>query len=104
MQTPETIFANMLVALTERHANRDLYDVHFFFRKHWEINEPLILERTGKTKKDLFRVILEKLRGFGPRYALLDGLGEVLDSKQKAFVKEKLIQELIGILEFQLSS
>jgi hypothetical protein len=61
------------------------------------------LERTGKTKKELFRAILEKLRGFGPRYAVLDGLGEVLDPNQKAFVKEKLIRELIGILEFQLA-
>lgn len=103
VQTKDTIFANKLVALTERNTNRDIYDVYFFFKNRWEINEKIILERTGKTKKELFGIIVEKLKNLWNNYKILDGSGEVLDSKQKAFVKEKLVKELIGVLEFQVS-
>ncbi len=44
--TPDCIFANKLVALSERFVNRDLYDVYFFFHEHFPINEALIIERT----------------------------------------------------------
>ncbi|MEI7562727.1 MAG: nucleotidyl transferase AbiEii/AbiGii toxin family protein [bacterium] len=44
--TPDCIFANKLVALSERFVNRDLYDVYFFFREKFPINEALITERT----------------------------------------------------------
>jgi len=44
--TPDGIFANKLVALSERFVNRDLYDIYFFFREKFPINEALITERT----------------------------------------------------------
>jgi len=44
--TKDCIFANKLVALSERFANRDLYDIYFFFRENFPINELLITERT----------------------------------------------------------
>jgi len=44
--TPDCIFANKLVALSERSIPRDLYDVYFFFRENFPINESLIVERT----------------------------------------------------------
>jgi predicted nucleotidyltransferase component of viral defense system len=49
-QDRSTIFANKLVALTDRNVvvNRDIYDIYFFFRNIFPINEALILERTGK--------------------------------------------------------
>lgn len=103
VQTNDTIFANKLVALTERNTTRDIYDIYFFFKNNWSINEKIIIERTGKTKKQLFELILVKLKNLWTNYKILDWLGEVLDSKQKAFVKEKLLKELISILEFQLS-
>jgi hypothetical protein len=34
------------VALLERNANRDIYDVWFFFKNNFEINDDLIFERT----------------------------------------------------------
>lgn len=43
--TPDCIFANKLVAFSERFANRDLYDVYFFFTKKFPIKEQLIIER-----------------------------------------------------------
>ena len=53
-QTVETMFANKLVALTDRYkktktiAGRDLYDIHHFFIKGYNYNEAVIKERTGK--------------------------------------------------------
>jgi predicted nucleotidyltransferase component of viral defense system len=48
VQTKDTIFANKLVALTDRKslANRDIYDIYFFFKNSFDINEDLIFERT----------------------------------------------------------
>ena len=44
--TPDCIFTNKIIALSERFYNRDLYDVYFFFREKFSLNEDLIKERT----------------------------------------------------------
>ncbi|NCO31503.1 nucleotidyl transferase AbiEii/AbiGii toxin family protein [bacterium] len=46
VQDKSTIFANKLVALIERHTNRDIYDVYFMFTNIFSINEKIIIERT----------------------------------------------------------
>ena len=102
VQLVDTIFANKLVALTERNTNRDIYDVYFFFKNNWSINDKIIFERTWKTKKELFQVILEKLENLPDNYKILDWLWEVLNEKQKSFVRNKLIKDLIWIIEFGL--
>jgi len=102
VQDRATIFANKLVALTERNTNRDIYDVYFMFQKLFSVNEELIRERTWKSPQELYSVILEKLRKLPQSYKILDGLWEVLTEKQKSFVKTKLISELIGILEMKI--
>lgn len=102
VQKKSTIFANKLVALMERNTNRDIYDVWFFMKNRWEINEEIIFERTNKTKKELFEDIIKKLSHLWENYKILDGLWDVLNPKQKAFVKEKLIQELVWKIQFEL--
>lgn len=107
-QDKSTIFANKLVALIERFANRDIYDVYFFIKNNFDINEEVILERTGKTKKELFIEIVKKLKNISKNtiwwYKILDWLWEVLkDEKHKSFVKNKLVIELIWLLEFKLN-
>ncbi len=102
-QDKETIFANKLVALTERNTNRDIYDVYFFFKNNFWINEDIIFERTWKSKKKLFTEILKKLKNLWENYKILDWLWEVLqDEKHKNFVKTKLVKELIWILSFKV--
>ena len=108
VQDKATIFANKLVALIERLANRDIYDVYFFIKNSFDINEQIILERTWKTKKELFTEIIKKLKKLWKNtswwYKILDWLWEVLkDEKHKSFVKNKLVKELIGLLEFKIS-
>lgn len=101
VQDKATIFANKLVALTERNTNRDIYDVWFFFKNSFEINEDIILERTGKTLNHFLETVIEKIQSLPKNYNILDGLGEVLNEKQKFFVKNKLIWELLWYLEFK---
>jgi predicted nucleotidyltransferase component of viral defense system len=100
VQDKATIFANKLVALTERSTNRDIYDVWFFFQNMFPISEAVIQERTGKTTREFLKTVEQKLQKLPKNYNILDGLGEVLTEKQKYFVKEKLISELMGIVSF----
>ena len=102
VQDKSTIFANKLVALTERFTNRDIYDVYFFFQKMFDINEEIIIERTWNTKKELFIIIRDKLKVLPENYKILDWLGELLDEKQKSFVKNKLLKELLWIIEMKI--
>jgi len=102
-QDKPTIFANKLVALTERNTTRDIYDVYFFFKNSFEINDKLIIERTKKTRKELFTQIISKLKNLWETYKILNWLWEVLrDEKHKAFVKNKLVKELIWVLQFKV--
>lgn len=103
VQDKPTIFANKLVALIERHTNRDIYDVYFFFQNMFDINEKLIIERTWNNTKELFQKIKNKLEKLPKNYRILDWLGEVLDEKQKSFVKEKLIKELLWIIDMKIN-
>ena len=102
VQDKWTLFANKLVALTERHTNRDIYDISFFFKNSFPINEAIIQERTWGDLNNLLQKIIVKLEKFPKEYKILDGLWEVLDQEQKKLVKNDLISNLIGIIQMRL--
>ena len=102
VQDKGSIFANKLVALTERNTNRDIYDVNFFFEKGFDINDDIIIERTWKSKKELFKKIIDKLEKLWKNYKILDWLWDVLNEKQKQYIKVNLILDLINKLKFNL--
>jgi len=83
VQDKATIFANKLVALTQRSTNRDIYDVYFFFQQWFDINTHCIVERTGWSLHDLYQQIIIKLQKLPAEYKILDGLWEVLNPIQK---------------------
>lgn len=64
-QTVETMFANKLVALTDRYkktktiAGRDLYDIHHFFVSGYNYETKIIEERTGKKTEDYLRDLIK---------------------------------------------
>lgn len=103
IQDKSTIFANKLVALLERNTNRDIYDVYFFFQNMFDVNESIILERTWDNLKNLLILIEKKLNSLTKNYKILDWLWEVLTEKQKFFVKEKMLQDLIWILQMKIN-
>ncbi len=103
VQDKSTIFANKLVALLERNTNRDIYDVYFMFKNMFDINEKVAYERTHNDLKKILIDIKLKLEKLPKNYKILDGLWEVLTEKQKYFVKNNLMKDLISILDFKIN-
>lgn len=104
IMTKPYILSHKMVALTDRthFAQRDVFDVYYFLTHGWTWSEEIISLRTWLNSKEyIVQMIdfLEKHRGEN----LLIGLGEVLmDEKQKYFVKNKLLDELIFYLRWYL--
>lgn len=94
--------ANKLMALADRKkfANRDVFDAWYFLSKleAEEINYQLIKERLGLTPKKLYQKMLKRInkkRG----ESVLQGMGELLDEKQKIWAKNNLIKELSQLIK-----
>ncbi len=93
--TKECIFANKLVALSERFYSRDLYDVYFFFSQNFPICNAIIYERTGLNTKKFLQQLTKDLPKHFTENSVLTGLGEILDDKQKLRVKKFLLKDTI---------
>ncbi|MDR0860819.1 MAG: nucleotidyl transferase AbiEii/AbiGii toxin family protein [Candidatus Peribacteria bacterium] len=101
----DDVFTNKLVALLERKrtVSRDLFDVHFFLQQGFRINEALLLERTGKKAEPYLQEVKKFIVSHFNEQNLLAGLGEVINEKQKYFVKTQLVQETIHLIDFYLT-
>jgi predicted nucleotidyltransferase component of viral defense system len=97
--TRETSIAHKLLALSERFYNRDLYDVHFFFKNHFSFKEEIILERNGKSAQHLIHMLIQELPKHFTENSVLAGLGEVLTDKQKSRVKAHLLDKTLALLK-----
>jgi predicted nucleotidyltransferase component of viral defense system len=100
VMTEEDMFANKLMAMRERvgKTSRDIYDVHFFAKKNWEINEAIIKNRSGMSLKEMLGRCVEVLENMDNRH-ILDGLGELITDAQKDWARAKLKQETIFLLK-----
>jgi len=92
---PDDMFANKLLAILERNASRDLFDADFMFRLGWKPREEVIRARSDidimRCYKKILKLINDKERDIDPLY----DLGEfLLDVKQKAWVRDKLVDSL----------
>lgn len=105
MKKEDMVAAKLSALLTRRSfASRDLFDLWFFLKYNWPVNEKLVQEKTGLSLKKALKEAIEKVEGV-KEYQLLQGLGELLgDNKQKAWVKEKLQEELLFLLRLYLSN
>lgn len=93
----DSMFAHKLCAILDRKKlqNRDLYDAHFMFTKQFDINEEIVKIRTGKTVKKYFVDLINFIEKKAKPNTVLEGLGELLDEKQKNRVKATLIKNLL---------
>jgi len=100
----EDMFAHKLVAMHERmgKANRDIFDVWFFLRNDWPVNKEIVEKRTGMSFKGFLRKCVEALQKL-PDRGILAGMGELLDDKQKAWVKVNLRKDTIFLLKLKLA-
>jgi len=96
-----TVATNKLVALSDRKSAvvRDLFDVWYFLSHGFMLNEQLLIERTGKEMGEYCAFLVKFIKKTFSRRNVLQGLGEALDDKQKAWDREHLIDETVSLLE-----
>ena len=101
----EDMFANKLMAMYERigKTSRDVYDVHFFAKNNWPINEKLVEERAKMPFREVLAKCAELSEKMDNRH-ILDGLGEMLTDPQKDWAREKLRTDTIFLLKAWLAS
>lgn len=99
----EDMAAHTLVAMSERlgKANRDLFDVWYFLKNRWPINKKIVEQRTQKSYTAFLQDTIDRIKKMNREY-ILDGLGEVLTEKQKAWVKKNLVDEVLFYLRLAL--
>ena len=103
VMTREDMAAHKLVAMVERigKTNRDIYDTWYFLEKNWPINQVIVETRTGLSFKDFLKKCIGLLEKMEDRH-ILSGMGELLDAKQKVWVKTKLRAETLFQLKLRL--
>lgn len=102
MKKEDMVAGKLSAFLTrKKFASRDLFDLWFFLKNDWDINEDFLKANTGFGLKKSLQTAVKKLNEVKPNQ-LLQGLGELLDEKQKSWVKNKLKKELLFYLKLKL--
>lgn len=102
----DDMVANKLSALLTRKkfASRDVFDLHFFLKENWQIDERVIKEKIDMSLAEALQKAHDRVKTIRET-ELLAELGELLeDEKQKAWVKDKLQEELLFLLKLYLSN
>lgn len=96
--------AGKLAALVTRKkfATRDMFDLWFFLSNNWPIDEQFLKDKTELSLNIALDKAQKRIKDI-KKTELLAGLGDLLDNKQKAFVKDKLQDELLFQLKLRQS-
>jgi len=104
-QTVETMFANKLVAVTDRYtqhktiAGRDIYDIHHFFVHGYPYNGAVIRERTGLELGEYFGELIKFIKKHVTQTIVNKDLNSLLPDRQFQQVRKILIPETLSMLE-----
>lgn len=103
VEAKEDMLAGKLAAFLTRKkfASRDLFDLQFFMSHDFAINKNSVKVQTGLNFTDALKAALIKTKKVKAK-DLLTGLGELIDEKQKNWVKEKLLKEAVFYLNLYL--
>ncbi len=105
-QTVETMFANKLVALTDRYqkngtiAGRDLYDIHYFFLAGRKYNKEVIEERTGKSVAQFLEETAEFIEKKVTETIITEDLSTLLPYGKFKMIRRVLKQETLRFVKF----
>ena len=99
----EDMFAHKLVAMLERTktANRDVFDVWYFLKNRWPMNKKIVEKRTKMEFRDYLKKCVKFVESMSDR-GILAGMGELMDAKQKAWVKANLKKDTAFLLKVRL--
>lgn len=95
------MFAHKLCALLDRTelTNRDIFDSYFFMKKRTPINKIIVETRMKMPLADYLQKCIDTLEAMSDK-RILNGLGELVESEMKNFVRTKLRIETIQLLKF----
>lgn len=103
-QTIETMFANKLVAVTDRYAQhktvagRDIYDIHHFFVQGYAYNAAVIQDRTGLLPQEYFARLVEFVKTYVNQTTINEDLNSLLPYPQFQRIRKILIPETLSLL------
>ena len=101
VMTPADMFAHKLCALLDRETiiNRDIFDCWFFMQKQFPVNKKIIESRMNMPYVDYIQKCIDRLERMDKKNPL-QGLGELMDTDMKKFVRTKLLSETVTLLKF----
>jgi len=101
VMTLNNMFSHNLCALLDRSslANRDIFDCWFLMNRQTCINRTIVVRRMGKSLPDYLQDCIDAIEKL-PDKSLLDGLGELVNTELKTFVRNKLRKEIVTLLRF----
>jgi predicted nucleotidyltransferase component of viral defense system len=103
-QTIETMFANKLVAVTDRYnlhqtiAGRDIYDIHYFLVHGYTYHGPVIQERTGLSVQDYLGRLIDFIKEHVTQTIINEDLNTLLPNKRFQQIRKILIPETLSLL------
>ena len=103
-QTIETMFANKLVAVTDRYelhqtiAGRDIYDIHNFFIHGYSYHAPVIQERTGLKPLEYIEKLIDFIKNRVTQTTINEDLNSLLPSNRFQQIRKILLPETISLL------
>jgi len=103
-QTIESMFANKLVAVTDRFklhrtiAGRDIYDIHYFFMRGYTYHAAIIKERTGKDPQDFLEELIEFIRTHITQTVINEDLNTLLPPARFQQIRKILLPETLSFL------
>lgn len=101
----EDMFAHKLMAMYERvgKTSRDIFDVNFFAKHSWPINQKIVEARSKMSYSKILIQCIKLLEKMDNKH-ILDGLGELLSDSQKDSMRAKLKSDTIFQLNVMLSN
>ena len=107
-QTLESMFANKLVALTDRYqkretiAGRDVYDIHHFFSHGYDYKEAIIKERTGKDALSYLKELKEFIEDKVTQKIIDQDLNFLLSNEDFQAIRQSLKQETLMLINDEI--
>lgn len=87
----------------KKFASRDLFDLWFILKNDWEFDENYLKKQTDLSLKKAFKLAKEKVKKIKSTQ-LLQGIGELIEEKQKDWIKTKLKEETIFYINLYLKN
>lgn len=107
----EDIFAHKLIALTDRNcakgdtpllANRDIYDIYFFFQQNWQFNQDIIRAYSHQSVAQYLQRVYDMIDKYTNESNILDRLGELVNTQKRNWIKNNLKKEVLTQLAIQI--